>query len=117
MGKSVDWVQEDSKTGRLIFRRRYPDEVRPFLAKPGQRELKVPLGAKFRMTADAFRAYEQAKRRFDKEVADARAARQRNDKSREGLRDALSSERIAYLADLYRHQWHSSRMVTKASIA
>jgi hypothetical protein len=67
MGKSLDWVREEP-TGRLIFRRAYPEAVRPFLVKPGQRELKVPLGARRIMTMAAMRTYEAAKRRFDEDV-------------------------------------------------
>jgi len=108
MGKSVPWVQEDPKTGRLIYRRAYPEDVRPFLPKPGTRELKVPLGASRAMTASAFRTYEQSKRRFDEDVKAARSAGNLHAKKVEGARDALSPGRVSELAELFRHQWHSS---------
>lgn len=105
MGKTLDWVREEA-TGRLIFRRRYPDDVRPFLPKPGQRELKVPLGSSKVMTAAAFQRYEQAKRRFDREVKEGRAALQLHQKAAGGLKDALSPQRVAELAEVFLRDWH-----------
>ncbi|PNQ03630.1 site-specific integrase [Sphingobium sp. SA916] len=105
MGKSLDWVREEA-TGRLIFRRRYPDDVRPFLAKPGCRELKVPLGSKTYITPEAFQRYEQAKRRFDREVREARAARKRHEKDQEGRLDSYTPDTIAHLVELFVHDWH-----------
>lgn len=105
MGKSLDWVREEA-TGRLIYRRRYPDDVRPFLAKPGCRELKVPLGSKTYITPEAFQRYEQAKRRFEREVREARAARKRHEKAQAGQLDSYSPDTIARLAELFVHDWH-----------
>ncbi len=73
MGKSLDWVREEP-TGRLIFRRAYPEAIRTFLPKAGQRELKVPLRAKRYMTPEAFRLYDQAIKRFEADVRHATAA-------------------------------------------
>ncbi|WP_219749068.1 hypothetical protein [Sphingomonas citri] len=72
MAKLRDWVRKEA-TGRLIFRRVYPETLRPFLAKPGQRELKVSLGAKDVLSVEAYRVYDAAKRRYDLDVRQARA--------------------------------------------
>lgn len=106
MGKSLDWVREEA-TGRLIFRRRYPEKLRPFLAKPGLHELKVPLGSKTYVTPDAFKVYEDAKRRFQKEVKAAKAALLLHEKEAEGRRDALSADVVATLAQVFLHDWHN----------
>lgn len=105
MGKTLDWVREEPN-GRLIFRRRFPESLRPFLAKPGQLELKVPLGSKTYVTPEAFRLYEDAKRRFQREVKAAKAAKDLRDKASAGEADRLTPEQISYLAELFKRDWH-----------
>lgn len=102
MGKTLDYVQEED-TGRLVFRRIYPADLRPFLPHP-KSVLKVPLGAKRYMTSDAFGVYEQAKRQFDSDVKMARAAKQRRQKELEGRSDALTPDLVKHLASLFTHQ-------------
>ena len=70
MGKEIDWVREE-RTGRLIFRRRYPTDVQKLV---GKLELKVPLGAKWRMTESSSRTYFRACDQFDRDVRNARAS-------------------------------------------
>lgn len=81
-GKTLDWVREEAN-GRLIFRRRYPEKLKPFPAKQGTNEFKVPLGSNAYMTAAAFERYEQAKRRFDRDVRVARATQRLREKGAE----------------------------------
>nr|MBA4768910.1 site-specific integrase [Sphingobium sp.] len=106
MGKTLDWVREEA-SGRLIYRRRYPEKLRPFLPKPGTRELKVPLGSKTYITPDAFSAYEDAKRQYQQEVKAARAALLLHEKEAAGRRDALSPDVVATLAKIFLHDWHN----------
>lgn len=108
MGKTLDWVREEPKTGRLIFRRAYPERLRPFLPDPrrGNRELKVPLSARHIMTAEAFRRYEKAKHQFAADVQAAAAAQRLHDKQAAGAFDALTPERLQYLADTFARDWH-----------
>ena len=70
MGKEIDWVREE-RTGRLIYRRRYPADVQKQI---GRLELKVPLGAKWAMTESSSGAYFRACDQFEREVRNARAA-------------------------------------------
>lgn len=101
MGKTLDYIQEEA-TGRLVYRRIYPPDVRPFLPTP-KGVLKVPLGAKRFMTPEAFRIYHQLNLQFDQDVKLARAAKVRHEKEMEGRRDALTPELIKHLADLFAH--------------
>jgi integrase len=96
MGKTLDWVREEA-TGRLLFRRAYPKSLRPFLEKPGQRELKIPLGARRRMTVGAWQAYEAAQRQYERNVEHARAAQRVDVRHAAGLFDPLTPELSAYL--------------------
>ncbi|MDH7972129.1 hypothetical protein QH494_08015 [Sphingomonas sp. AR_OL41] len=105
MGKTLDWVREEP-TGRLLFRRAYPESLRPFLDKPGQRELKIPLGARRRMTMAAWQAYEAAKLQYDRDVERACAARLLQAKTDAGSFDVLTDDRIAYLVGIFTRRWH-----------
>lgn len=96
MAKKLDWVREEA-SGRLIYRRAYPENLRPYLPKSGQRELKVPLGARSGMTDAAWRAYSAAKRKFDRDVQRARAARELEEKQTAGIADRLTPDMIAHL--------------------
>lgn len=97
MGKSLNWVREEAN-GRLIFRRRYPEKLRPFLPKAGAHELKVPLGSKTYVTPEAFQLYEAAKRRFDRNVKLAKAAQRRLDKEASSAWDD-PMQWLSYLGD------------------
>ncbi|WP_196802125.1 site-specific integrase [Sphingomonas phyllosphaerae] len=96
MAKKLDWVREEA-SGRLIYRRTYPENLRPYLPKAGQRELKVPLGVRSGMTDEAWRAYSAAKRKFDRDVQRARAARELEEKQTAGVADRLTADMIAHL--------------------
>lgn len=102
MGKTLNYIQEEA-TGRLVYRRIYPADVRPFLPQP-KSVFKVPLGAKRVMTPEAFRAYHQLNAQFDQEVKRARVAKLRHAKEAEGLRDTLTPELVKHIADLFAHQ-------------
>lgn len=105
MAKLPDWVRKEA-TGRLIFCRVYPETLRPFLAKPGQRELKVPLGAKHVPSVEAYRVYDAAKRRYDLDVKQARALQSVEEKQVAGLVDRLEPELIAHLVG----DWKESQL-------
>lgn len=101
MGKSLDWVREEP-TGRLIFRRAYPEAIRSFLPKAGVRELKVPLRAKRYMTPEAFRLYDQAIKRFEADVHHAIAAQAVEGRKATGTVDALTPDLIAFLVTSFK---------------
>ena len=105
MGKTLDYILAED-TGRLVFRRTYPTALRPFV-EGARRELKIPLGVRTFMTAEAFRTYERVKRQFEDDVKAARAAKQRHDKGLEGRWDALSPACVAHLAEVFTHEWHA----------
>jgi integrase len=99
MGKEIDWVREE-RTGRLIFRRRYPTDVQKIT---GKLELKVPLGARWRMTEAASRAYYEACRRFDREVSAARGALRIGAKEQAAAFDKLTPDVIERLTAVLIH--------------
>ncbi|MDF0490927.1 site-specific integrase [Sphingomonas sp. H39-1-10] len=101
MGKTLDYVIEEA-TGRLVFRRVYPRDVRDFLPKP-KSVLKVPLGARTYMTADAFRIYERAKRQFDDDVKAARGRARLKAKGAAAAFDRLTPAIIDDLAAVLLH--------------
>lgn len=100
MGKEIDWVREE-RTGRLIYRRRYPPDVQQIISKL---ELKVPLGAKWRMTEAASQVYYRACERFDRTVKDARASLRIKEKEASAAFDRLTPERIEHLAGVLIHE-------------
>jgi len=98
MGKSLDWIREEKNTGRLLFRRTYPEALRPHI---GKRELKIPLGAHQRMTVSAWRTYENAQRQFEEDVRRARAALTVARKADADSFDPITPELITYLVDAH----------------
>ena len=100
MGLLVKYIHADAKTGRLIYRRAFPETLQPFLAKQ-RRELKVPLGARSIDAPGALARWAAAHREFDMEVQRASASRQVHQKQREGAFDALTPELIRYLAAMW----------------
>lgn len=107
MGKTLQYVQEEA-TGRLLFRRIYPVVLRPFLpeARRGISALKVPLGARKVMTADAFRTYDRANLQFEADLKVARAALQRHNKEQGARHDPLSEPLIGHLVEALTAGWH-----------
>lgn len=105
MGKSIPHVYADATTGRLFYRRVFPELLRPFLAK-SRRELKVPLGAKHFLSADAMRHWEAAHRQFAQQVQEAEAARRLKVKAEAGAYDSLTPERLRYLVEVFTRDWH-----------
>lgn len=105
MGKSIPHVSADAATGRLFYRRAFPEPLRPFLSK-ARRELKVPLGAKHFLSADAMRHWEAAHRQFERQVQEAEAARRLKAKAEAGAYDHLTPERLQYLVEVFVRDWH-----------
>lgn len=105
MGKSIPHVSADAATGRLFYRRAFPEPLRPFLSK-ARRELKVPLGAKHFLSADAMRHWEAAHRQFERQVQEAEAARRLKAKAEAGAYDPLTPERLQYLVEVFVRDWH-----------
>jgi integrase len=106
MGKSLQWVREEPRTGRLLYRRAYPERLRSYLPEPrrGSRELKVSLGANVIMTREAFAIYERAKRQFIDDVKRAGAAATVEDKATAGVVDFLDADLIRRLVDTWKHE-------------
>src|SRR4051812_13046419 len=96
MGKPVPHISTDRKTGRLSYRRRFPDTLMPFLEKP-RREFKVSLGVNGNLTAPAMRLSEHANRKYEEERRAARAAREVDRKRIAGGFDPLTPKLIAHL--------------------
>lgn len=72
----------------------------------GRLELKVPLGSRTYITPESFPRYEEAKRRYQREVKAAAAARELHEKEAAGRHDALTDEQVSYLADVFQRDWH-----------
>ena len=96
MGKPVRHIGEDARTGRLSYRRSFPNDLRPFLEKP-RREFKVSLEVNGALTAPAMRLWEYANRKFEDELRFARAAREVDRKRIAGAFDQLTPKLIAHL--------------------
>ena len=98
MGKTLDYIITNKKTGRLSFRRRYPADLRPFVPTSGKKdawELRVMLGDT-RLTSAALERYRAAEQRYE---AIERQALQAKAGSQKPLDEAI----IRYLADIYIH--------------
>ncbi len=94
-GRTVAYLKRD-KSGRLEFRRAFPEALRPFV--PGnRRELTRSLGATSIHAPDAIERYRAAMKEFDKTVTAAR-------KASSGAFDALDAPTIAYLAESFHVQ-------------
>lgn len=106
MAKLPDWVRKEA-TGRLLYRRAYPVALRPFLDKPGQRELKVTLGARHELNDQAWKTYSAAKKRFVREVERAEAALELQSKQAAGTVDRLTPDMIQFLAG----DWKDDQLV------
>jgi hypothetical protein len=98
MAAEIRWVSEED-SGRLLFRRRYPADVRKALGW----ELKVPLGAKRRMTEASSKIYWRAVERFDREVRQARAATRLEQAKAAAAFDRLTPTQIDYLGSVFVH--------------
>ncbi|KPL68300.1 hypothetical protein SZ64_09320 [Erythrobacter sp. SG61-1L] len=89
-------LQRDPRTGRLSFRRAFPDELRPFIPKQ-PRQLKRSLGAKSLHDREASRRFAEAQAEYERivEAAQLRA----NGTSRQ-----LASSDIGFLVQTYAHR-------------
>ena len=96
MGKRVLHIAEDAATGRLFYRRAFPEPLRQFLEKP-RRELKVPLGARGHLTGPAMRQWDIANRQYEDQIRVARAAQEVDRKRLAGAFDTLTPKLIAHL--------------------
>jgi integrase len=96
MGASVDYLLRDSKTGRLSYRRAYPEELRPFV--PGKpREFKRSLGSSSIQDPSAAARFSQAATDYERIVSLAR-------KEASSSFDELDGPRIGWIAGAYRVQ-------------
>lgn len=107
MGKRVPHLGEDPATGRLFYRRVYPEALRPFLS-PRRRELKVPLGANGVLSSPAMRQWERANAQFESDVRAAKALRALQFKAAAGSFDELPPERVQFLVETFAHNWSAA---------
>ena len=97
MGIILKYTKQNPKTGRIDYRRRFPDEVRAFL--PGKPvELKRSLKSKDIQSPSALEQYHAAQAEFARKVALARKARDR-------AFDILKPPMIALLAVEFENGW------------
>lgn len=92
MGLAVDYVLENKKTGRLTFRRVFPERLRPYVPG-GHREFKVPLGLKGEQ--GTLSRWEAAKARYETLLATAQ-------RKATGAFDVLDAPTVAGLAEAFR---------------
>lgn len=104
MGTTNPWVRQE-KTGRLIFRRRYPSDVQPVL---GKLEKKVALQSKWRLTETGSTLYHRACVEFDREVREARTALQLAEKRRAAAHDPITPEAVERVVHAFRYQRHQA---------
>lgn len=96
MGASVDYLVSHPQTGRLMFRRAFPADLRPFV--PGRPvQLKRSLGAKNIAEPGAMDRFQAASAEYDRL---ATAARKMRDRAFDRLDDAT----LAYLAKLFERE-------------
>lgn len=93
----VKFVQADPKTGRLIYRRAFPEALRPHLLN-SRREMKVPLHDKDPTSPALKRRVQALNAQFERETALARATMQQRAKEGAGQFDVVTPELIDYLA-------------------
>ncbi|MXP15693.1 tyrosine-type recombinase/integrase [Altererythrobacter confluentis] len=96
MELKLDYLRRDKKSGLLTYRRRFPQELVPFIPSKspsgsGRKELKVSLKASSMNHPVARARYEEAERMWGEIVDQAR-------KRASGTFDQLDAETIAYLA-------------------
>lgn len=101
-GVFVDYVRPDKPSGILIYRRRFPQELVPFIPRTdgrgmGRRELRVSLLAKNMDDSGVAERWKEAKAEFDQIVASAEKAAAASHKRATGSFDTLSAPEIAYL--------------------
>jgi len=93
MGVSVRYLQKDSKTGRLSYRRAFPAHLRPYILN-SPRELIKALGANSLDDGDAAKRFAAARDEYATIVANAT-------KAAKGDYDALDASKIADLSEAY----------------
>nr|WP_144033751.1 hypothetical protein [Sphingomonas laterariae] len=106
------YLKKDSIAGRLIYRRSYPEPLRPFLpgiskGAKGPRELVRSLKARDITEPGALDLYRAAAAEYDLAVAHARKAQKFSEKQARGEFDTLSAETVAYLAKVFEAEWHA----------
>jgi integrase len=108
-GAFVDYVKPDKPSGILIYRRRFPQELVPFIPHAdgrgmGRKELRASLLAKNMDDLGAVSRWQDAKAEYDRIVAKAEKASAIFHKRATGSFDTLSAPEIAYLAEVYRQE-------------
>ena len=96
VGKMTKHLQRDSRTGRLMYRRAYPAELRPFIPK-SPRELKRSLKASTLRDAEALRRFADANTEYERTVQAARL-------KAEGSSRPLAAADIDFLVQTYAHR-------------
>lgn len=101
----LDYIREDRISGRLIYRRKFPKELVPFIpsaSEGGVRELfKRSLHTKSMSAPGATERYAAARQEFDTIVAAAERAREASEKQASGNFDVLDAGDVASLAARY----------------
>jgi integrase len=105
----VGYVKADTRSGVLIYRRRFPLELVPFIpladgAGLGRKELRVSLQGRTMDDPGVSVRWQNAKAEFDEIVQLARAAEEVARKKGEGQFDAVTPPLIAYLAEAFRQE-------------
>ncbi|GFE75185.1 site-specific integrase [Novosphingobium sp. TCA1] len=104
MPKGLDWIREE-KSGRLIYRRHYPADVRKVL---GKLEKKVSLQSRWRLTATGSTLYHRACAEFDREVREARASLELAAKRKAAAHDPITPEIVEQVVLAFRYQRHQA---------
>jgi integrase len=102
--KGLDWIREE-KSGRLIYRRHYPKDVRKVL---GKLEKKVPLESRWRLTETGSAIYHRACAEFDREVREARLSLELAAKRKAAAHDPITPEVIERIVHAFRYQRHAA---------
>ena len=108
-GAFVDYVKPHKVSGILIYRRRFPQELVPYIPRAdggglGRKELCVSLLSKNIDDAGAVERWHAAKTQFARLVTEAKRSEAIASKRSTGTFDVLSAPQIAYLAEAYRQE-------------
>jgi len=102
----LDFLHEDPNSGRLLYRRKFPKDLVPFIPSAGQRRelFKRSLQTKSMSTPGAMERYVAAVEEFQGIVAAAQQAREAAHKRATGKFDVLDAGDVAALAARYHAQ-------------
>lgn len=108
-GAVVDFVKPDKPSGILIYRRRFPQELVPFIPRAdgsgmGRKELRVSLLSGNMDDPGVSDRWLGARAEYDRIVAGAEKAASVANKRASGTFDTLTAPDIAYLAEVFRQE-------------